>query len=278
MRVSIPITITKAGGQVTPHLVSVHLGGSSNVDVLGYMKADGSIVLFQMGGAAVILDQSGKINFGVDYNESSCFFGDDSEQAYNEFADQYEWMVPSLAFSYYDWEDTALDYIYIEDPETGNNLLVAYDVCVDENESNIALPLEIFVPEIDIDPETAFITSCEVDGVNYLALSVNGIVRPIIDLGGNMGAEVTQNGACFNVPDCSNVRAAGQGIDTLPTQIAYTGIWVPRSCSIDQGNVTTSLKASVIMLDREWLVMTSQLSAPAGDWYLEPSVFSVGEA
>lgn len=278
MRFTIPITISKAGAPVTPHLVSVHLGGSSNVDALGYMKADGTIVLFQMGGAAVILDQSGKINFGVDYNEEYCFFGQDSEQAYTEFAGQYEWMVPSLALEFDISSGKAYDTIYIADPETGDNLLIAYDVCVDKNEGNIALPLDFFIPEIDVDPESAFITSCEVDGFYYLALAVNGIVRPICDVGGNMGAEMTQNGASFNVPNCSNVRGAGQEIVSIPAQVAFCTIWSARSCSVNQGIVTTSLKTSVMMLNREWLILTPELTAPAGDWYIQPSDFSVGEA
>lgn len=235
-------------------------------------------MLFKTGDAAVTLERSGKINIGVDYSDSTCFFGQDSEEAYEEFADQYEWMNPSLVFDYYDWQDTALVYINIEDPETEETLLIAYDVCIDKNESNIALPLDYFVPEIDVDPDTAFVTSCEVDGFNYLALSVNGIVRPICDVGGNMGAEMNASGAWFNVPDCSNIKGAGQGIEILPEQVAFCPQWSARSCSVNQGNVTTSLKASVMMLDREWLIMTPELTAPAGEWNIQPSEFSVGEA
>lgn len=278
MRVSIPITITKAGGQFTPHLVSVHLGGSSNVDVLGYMKADGSIVLFQMGGAAVILDQSGKINIGVDYNESSCFFGDDSEQAYNEFADQYEWMVPSLALSYNNINDFAINTVYIADPESGDSLMVAYDVCVDMSESNIALPLDIFVPEIIVDEETAFVTTCEVDGRTFLALSINGIVRPIFDISGNGGCPVTADGGTFNVSDCSDVGAAGVGMGDLPLQAALGNKWVARSCSMDNDIVTTFLKCDVFMLDYEFTVTTEVITATGGTWYIQPSQFTVNLA
>ena len=278
MIITIPITITKAGAPITPHLVSVHLGGSSNVNALGYMKANGTIVLFQMGGAAVILDQSGKINFGFDYSDESCFFGDDSEQAYREFADLYEWMVPSLALEFYSISDKATNTIYIADPDSGDNLLVAYDICVDMNESNIALPLNVFIPEIHVDPETAIITSCYFDGFYYLALAVNGIMRPICDVGGNMGAEMTPQGAFFNVQNCSNVKGGGQEIVSLPAQLALCDIWSARSCSVSQDIVTTTLKASVMMLNREWLVMTPELSAIAGDWFIQLSDFSVSEA
>lgn len=278
MRVTIPITITKAGAPITPHLVSVHLGGSSNVDALGYMKSDGSIVLFQMGGAAVILDQSGKINFGVDYNETTCFFGQDSEQAYEEFADQYDWMVPSLAFSYDNISVVTIDTIYISDPESGDTLLVAYDVCSTDNESNIALPLDIFIPEITVDIETAFVTTCEVEGRTFLALSVNGIVRPIYDLMGNGGCPVTADGGTFNVSDCNDVGAAGVGMSNLPLQAALGNKWSARSCSVDNENVTTFLKCDAYMLDAEFTITSEVITARGGTWYIQPSQFTVNES
>lgn len=278
MRVTIPITITKAGAPITPHLVSVHLGGSSNVDALGYMKSDGSIVLFQMGGAAVILDQSGKINFGVDYNETTCFFGQDSEQAYEEFADQYDWMVPSLAFSYENISVVTIDTIYISDPESGDTLLVAYDVCSTDNESNIALPLDIFIPEITVDIETAFVTTCEVEDRTFLALSVNGIVRPIYDLMGNGGCPVTADGGTFNVTDCSDVGAAGVGMSNLPLQAALGNKWSARSCSVDNENVTTFLKCDAYMLDAEFTITSETITARGGTWYIQPSQFTVNES
>lgn len=278
MNVTIPITITKAGEPVTPHLVSVHLGGSSNVDALGYMKADGSIVLFQIGGAAVILDQSGKINFGVDYNDQYCFFGQDSEQAYTEFAAQYEWMVPSLELSFSDISDRATDTIYIADHDSGEYLLVAYDLCVDMSESNIALPLDVFIPEIDIDFDSAFVTTCEVEGRQYLALSINGIVRPIYDISGNGGCPVTAEGGTFNVSDCSDVGAAGIGMGSLPLQAALGNKWVPRSCSVDGVLVTTFLKCDVYMLDYEFNITTELITETAGTWYIPTSKFTVNEA
>lgn len=278
MRVSIPITISKAVEPVTPHLVSVHLGGSSNVDALGYMKADGSIVLFQMGGAAVILDQSGKINIGVDYNDSSCFFGDDSEQAYNEFADQYEWMVPSLTLAYDEEDGIAQITIYIADPATGNNMLVAYDICVSMDYSNFALPLDIFVPEIDVDPETAFVTTCEVEGRTYLALSVNGIVRPIYDVGGNGGCQTTTDGAIFDVEDCENIRVGGDGMSEIPLQSALGNVWRARSCSMDNVLVTTFFTIEVYMLAGNFVITTEVLTHPSGTWYIPTSQFTVNEA
>ena len=278
MRVSIPITITKAGAPITPHLVSVHLGGSSNVDALGYMKSDGAIVLFQMGGAAVILDQSGKINFGVDYNETTCFFGQDSEQAYEEFADQYDWMVPSLAFSYDNISVVTIDTIYISDPESGDTLLVAYDVCSTDNESNIALPLDIFIPEITVDIETAFVTTCEVEGRTFLALSVNGIVRPIYDLMGNGGCPVTADGGTFIVTDCNDVGAAGVGMSNLPLQAALGNKWSARSCSVDNEIVTTFLKCDAYMLDAEFTITSEVITARGGTWYIQPSQFTVNES
>lgn len=278
MRFSVPITITKAGAPVTPHLVSVHLGGSSNVDALGYMKADGTIVLFQMGGAAVILDQSGKINFGVDYSDSSCFFGNDSEQAYEEFSDQYEWMVPSLSLSYNNISIMAIDTVYIADPESGDNLLVAYDVFVSKDRGNIALPLDIFIPEINVNIDTAFVTTCEVEGRPFLALSVNGIVRPIYDIMGNGGCPVAADGGTFNVSDCSEVGAAGIGISEIPLQIALGNKWSARSCSIDDDNVTTFLLCSVYMLDAEFSITSETITARGGTWYIQPSQFTVNEA
>ena len=278
MRFSFPITITKAGDPVTPHLVSVHLGGSSNVDALGYMKADGSIVLFQVGGAAVILNQSGKINFGVDYNEKYCFFGQDSEQAYTEFADQYEWMVPSLGFEYDDISGVAHETIYISDPDSGDNIMVAYDICVSMDESNIDLPLDIFIPEIHVDIDTAFVTACEVEGRQFLALSINGIVRPIYDIRGNGGCPVTTEGGTFNVSDCSDVGAAGVGMSELPLQAALGNNWKARSCSVDEVVITTYLKCDVFMLDYEFSVRTEIISQRGGTWYIPTSEFSVNEA
>lgn len=278
MRVSFPITITKAGAPVTPHLVSVHLGGSSNVDALGFQKSDGSIVLFQMGGAAIILDQSGKINFGVDYDENYCFFGQDSEQAYTEFADQYEWMVPSLGFKYDVIEDFAHENIYIEDPESGENLIVAYDICMDKSESHIALPLNVFIPPVNVELETAFVTTCEVEGRPFLALSINGVVRPIYDILGNGGCPVTDEGGTFNVSDCSDVGAAGSGMSSLPLQAALGNKWSPRSCSMDGVLVTTYLKCDVFMLDFELIVTTELITNPGGTWYIPTSQFTVNEA
>lgn len=278
MRVSIPITITKAGAPVTPHLVSVHLGGSSNVDALGFQKSDGTIVLFRMGGAAIILDQSGKINFGVDYDEKYCFFGHDSEQAYTEYADQYEWMVTSLRFEYASIGEVAQDTIYIADPDSGDNLMVAYDICVDMSESNIALPLDVFIPEIDIDLDTAFVTTCEVEGRQYLALSISGIVRPIYDIRGNGGCPVTAEGGTFRVNDCSDVGASGIGMGCLPLQAALGNKWSPRSCSVDGVIISTYLKCDVYMLDYEFVVTTELITETGGTWYIPTSQFTVNEA
>lgn len=278
MRVTIPITITKAGAPVTPHLVSVHLGGSSNVNALGYMKSDGSIVLFQMGGAAVILDQSGKINFGVDYNDNSCFFGQDSEQAYTEFAAQYEWMVPSLELEFFDIGDRATNTIFIADHDSGEYLLVAYDLCVDKNVSNIALPLDVFIPEIDIDFDSAFVTTCEVEGRQYLALSINGIVRPIYDIEGNGGCQVAAGGGTFNVYDCNDVGAAGIAMSELPLQAALADKWSARSCSMDGVAVTTYLRCGVYMLNYEFNITTELITETSGTWYIPTSKFTVNEA
>lgn len=278
MRFSVPITITKAGAPITPHLVSVHLGGSSNVDALGFQKSDGSIVLFQMGGAAVILDQPGKINIGFDYSDSSCFFGNESEQAYEEFASQYDWMVPSLGLYYEEWSDVAYNVITIADPESGDSLLVAYDICFLNDESNIELPLDVFVPEIDVDINTAFVTSCEVGDRSYLALSVNDVVRPIFDVMGNGGSQMSAAGATFNVSDCQDVGAAGANMPELPLQAALAGKWRARSCSIDGSNVTTFLTIEVYMLGYNFIINTDVLTKPAGTWYIPTSQFTVNEA
>lgn len=278
MRFSVPITITKAGAPVTPHLVSVHLGGSSNVDALGFQKSDGSIVLFQMGGAAVILNQSGKVNIGFDYSDSSCFFGNDSEQAYEEFASQYDWMVPSLGLYFDEWGDVAYNVISISDPDTGNNLLVAYDICNNKDENNIELPLDVFVPEINVDVDTAFVTSCEVGSRSYLALSVNDVVRPIYDVTGNGGSQMSAEGGTFNVDDCQTVGAAGAGMPELPLQAALAGKWSARSCSIDGILVTTFLTIEVYMLGYNFVITTDVLTNPAGTWYIPTSQFTVNEA
>lgn len=275
MRVTFPITITKAGTPVTQHLVSVHLGGSSNVDALGFQKSDGSIVLFQMGGAAVILNQSGKVNIGFDYSVSSCFFGNDSEQAYEEFANQYDWLVPSLGLSFEECGDVAYDVITIADPESGDTLLVAYDICNYKDKSNIELPLDVFVPEIDVDVDSAFVTSCEVDGYSFLALSVNGIVRPIFDVTGNHGCQMSEDGGTFNVPDCQEVGAAGVSMSDVPLQAALAGYWRPRSCSIDGILVNTFLSIEVYMLGYGFIINSETLTKPAGTWYIPTSQFTV---
>lgn len=278
MRFSVPITITKAGAPITPRLVSVHLGGSSNVDALGFQKSDGSIVLFQMGGAAVILDQPGKINIGFDYSDSSCFFGNDSEQAYSEFQNQYDWMVPSLGLSFEEWGSIANNVITIADPESGDSLLVAYDICNNKNESNIEVPLDVFVPEIDVDVDTAFVTSCEVDGYSFLALSVNGVVRPVYDVTGNGGSQMTAEGATFNVEDCQTVGAAGVSMSDVPLQAALAGNWRARSCSIDGVLITTFLTIEVNMLGYGFIINTEVLTKTAGTWYIPTSQFTVNEA
>ena len=248
------------------------------MDALGCMKADGSIVLFQMGGAAVILNQPGKINIGFDYSDSSCFFGNESEQAYTEFASQYDWMVPSLGLYYEEWGDVAYDVITIADPESGDSLLVAYDICHNKDESNIELPLDVFVPEIDVDVDTAFVTSCEVDGYSFLALSVNGVVRPVYDVTGNGGSQMSVEGATFNVDDCQTVGAAGVSMSDVPLQAALAGYWRARSCSIDGILVTTFLTIEVYMLGYNFIINSEVLTKPAGTWYIPTSQFTVNEA
>lgn len=278
MRFSVPITITKAGDPVTPHLVSVHLGGSSNVDVLGMMKEDGTILLFQQEGSAVVANQNGSVSCWFDIEGETVMFGELSEEAFEEFQDQYNWIAVGTSLSSYGYDGTNICTVSIFDDSEEVFNLVLYDFVVMSSGETLDLPISMFIERLEIDPDSAFITSCEVDGVNYLALSINGIVRPICDLAGNMGSEMTENGATFSVPDCSNVRAGGQGIVNLPAQIAITQVWSARSCSVDQGNVTTYLKASVTMLDWEWLVLTPEITKPAGDWYIPISDFSVGEA
>ena len=278
MRFSVPITITKAGAPVTPHLVSVHLGGSSNVDALGFQKSDGSIVLFNLGSAAVILEPSGKVEIGFDYTDESCFFARDSEQAYSEFQNQYDWMVPSLGLYFDEWGDVAYNVISISDPDTGNNLLVAYDICNNKDENNIELPLDVFVPEIDVDVDTAFVTSCEVGGRSYLALSVNDVVRPIYDVTGNGGSQMSAEGGTFNVDDCQTVGAAGAGMPELPLQAALAGKWRARSCSIDGVLVTTFLTIEVYMLGYNFIINSEVITETAGTWYIPTSQFTVNEA
>lgn len=278
MRVSIPITITKAGAPVTPHLIIQRLGTSDPVDVLGIMKENGSTALLKIENAAIVVNQNETVTCTVDYENEQFVFGELNDLVYEQFQDQYDWIGLNLRFEFSDFDNIASSIFKLEDAETRENLLVAYDICGSTEENTIMLPLDVFVPEIDVDPGTAFVTTIEeVDGT-YLALSVNGIVRPIYDVGGNEGCPVAADGGTFNVSNCSDVRAAGVGMSELPLQAALGTPWRTRSCSVDDVLITTSLAIAVHMLGYDFSIDSESITDTAGMWYIQPSKFTVVEA
>lgn len=278
MRVSIPITITKAGAPITPHLIIQRLGTSDPVDVLGIMKENGSTALLKIENAAIVVRQDGKLDCNVDYENEQFSFQELNGLVYEQFQDQYDWIGLNLKFEFNDFDDIASSIFKLEDAVTRENLLVAYDICSSTVENTIMLPLDVFVPEIDVDPGTAFVTTIEEVGGTFLALSVNGIVRPIYDVGGNEGCPVTADGGTFEVTDCNDVAAAGAGMANLPIQAALGTPWRARSCSVDGVSITTSLAIAVHMLGCDFSIDSEIITDTAGMWYIQPSQFTVDEA
>lgn len=272
MRVSIPITITKT----EPRLIKQFLGGETNNTVLGVMKPNGDIALLKTDNKAIIVDGNNSIQLLPDYSNESFSFSATDENAPIEFQDDYEWLDISVLLSFYDVGDYRQCSFYITSSIEYEFSLCAYDWTMSDEDDEADIRINLWQVAVEVDPDTAFVTTTRIQNHDYLAISANGIIKPICDINRNGGCEIAADGATFEVLSCDDVAAGGRSLRPTPQGIAICSDWSARSCSVSQDNITTSLKTSVIMLDCEWLVLSPELTAPAGTWYVLPSDFSVG--
>lgn len=278
MRVTIPITITKAGAPVTTHLVKQYIGGDFDKNFLGYIDENGAVWMLMVNGEGIILYDDNSVQVKPDFGDLSFNFVDTDSDVAQATAGEFYWKEVETSLNYNEHNGVANVVFYIADPESGDSLLFAYDICMNMDDSSIVLPVDVFVPEIHVDLATAFVTSCEVGDHSYLALSVNDVVRPIYDVQGNGGCQMAAAGSTFEVLDCNNVGAAGESMPEMPLQAALGNKWRARSCSIDNVLVTTFLTIEVYMLGSTFVINTDVLTKPEGTWYIPTSQFTVNEA
>lgn len=278
MRISIPITITKAGTPVTTHLIKQYIGGDFDNDYLGYIDENGAVCMLMVNGEGIILYDENSVQVKPVYGDENFNFVDTDSDVAQATAGEFNWKEVGTSLYYNEHNGVANGVFKITDPVSHDNLLIAYDICMNMDDNPIVLPVDVFVPEIHVDLATAFVTSCEVDGRSYLALSVNDVVRPIYDVHGNGGCQMAANGGTFEVQDCENVRAAGASMPEMPLQAALGNKWRARSCSIDGVLVTTFLTIEVYMLGSDFVINTDVRTETGGTWYIPTSQFTVNEA
>lgn len=278
MRFSVPITITKAGAPATPHLIKQYIGGDFDNDYLGYVDASGNVFMLMVNGEGIVLYGDNSFQVEPLYDDESFNFIDTDSDVAQATAGEFNWKEVGTSLYYNDWDGVANVVFKITDPVSHGNLLMAYDICMNMDDNSIELPVDVFVPEIHVDLATAFVTSCEVGGRSYLALSVNDVVRPIYDVRGNGGCQMAADGGTFNVQDCQEVGAAGASMPEMPLQAALANYWRPRSCSIDGVLVTTFLTIEVYMLGSDFIINSEVITETAGTWYIPTSQFTVTEA
>lgn len=273
MRVSIPITITKA----EPQLVKQYLGGETDNTVLGVMKPNGDIALLMHDNKAIIVDGSDSIQLLPDFANDTFTFSNTDENAPSEFVDDYEWLDISVLLQFYNVGDYRQCCFFIKS-------LVGYvfDLCVYDwnmtNEDDEAdIRINLWQVPVEVDPATTFITATRMQNHDYLALSINGIVKPLCDINRNGGCEITADGATFEVLACNNVGAGGRGLNPIPQGVALCDDWDVDSCSVDGGNVTTKLITTVYTMGYELGIQSVEKTDAPGTWHLLPSMFSVQE-
>lgn len=277
MNFTVPITITKAGASSEPQLIKQYLGGQTDNTVLGVKKPNGDIALLVHNNNAIIVSVTDSVLLVPDYQNETFSFSDTDENAPSEFSDDYEWLDISVLAQYYTVGDYRQGCFFIKS-------LVGYvfDLCVydwnmtaEDDEADIRLNL--WQVPVDVDPETAFITATRLQNHDYLALSINGIVKPLCDINRNGGCEITTDGATFEVLACNNVGAGGRGLNPIPQGVALCDDWDVTSCSVDGGNITTKLVTTVYTMGYELGIKSVEKTDAPGTWYLLPSMFSVHE-
>lgn len=277
MRFSIPITITKAGATSEPQLIKQYLGGQTDNHVLGVMKPNGDIALLVHNDNAIIVTDSNSILLVPDFTNDTFSFSDTDENAPSEFASDYEWLDISVLANYYTVGDYRQCCFFIKS-------LVGYvfDLCVydwnmtlEDDEADISINL--WQVPVEIDPDTAFITATRLQNYDYLAISINGIVKPLCDINNNGGCEITTDGATFEVLACNNVSAGGRGLRPIIQGVALCSDWDVTRCSVDGGNITTKLVTTVYTMGYELGIRSVEKTDAPGTWYLLPSMFTVHE-
>lgn len=277
MRVSIPITISKAGATGYPKMIKQYLGGNTDNTVLGVMKPNGDIALLVHDNQAIIVTDDNSILLLPDYSNNTFSFGETDDNAPSEFGDDYEWLNISVLAQYYNVGDYRQCCFFIKSLVGYVFDLCVYDWNMNAEDEEADIQLNLWQVPLDVDPDTAFITAVPIRNINRLAISLGGIIKPLCDINGNKGCEVTADGAKFEVLACDNIRAAGAGLAPVPQQIALCDNWDVTRCSVDGGNITTKLITTVYMMGYELRIQSVEKTGAPGTWFLLPSTFSVHE-
>lgn len=273
MRVSIPITITKT----VPRLVKQYLGGQTDNTVLGVMKPNGDIALLVHDNKAIIVDGNDSIQLLPDFAHDSFSFSNTDENAPSEFIDDYEWLDISVLLQFYDVDNYRQCCFFIKSLVGYAFDLCVYDWAMSTGDDEADISIDLWQVPIEVDTATAFVTAVRMQNHDYLALSINGIVKPICDINGNAGSEITADGATFEVLACNNVAAGGRGLNPLPQQIPLCDDWDVDSCSVDGGSITTKLITTVYTMGYELEIQSVEKTDAPGTWHLLPTMFSVHE-
>lgn len=278
MRVTIPITITKAGATSEPQLIKQYLGGETNNTVLGVMKPNGDIALLLHNDKAIIVDVTDSIQLLPDFSNDTFSFSNTDENAPSEFIDDYEWLDISVLLSFYNVGNYRQCNFFIKSLVGYEFDLCVYDWAMSTDDDEADIHINLWQVPVDVDPETAFVTTTRMQNHDYLALSINGIIKPLCDINGNAGSEVTPDGATFEVLSCENVSPGGRALNPLPQQIPLCDNWYTTSCSIDGELITTVLMTEVYTMDYDLIIISEVITDTAGTWYIRPSQFTVIEA
>lgn len=277
MNVTIPITISKAGTQSEPQLIKQYLGGETDNTVLGVMKPNGDIALLIHNDNAIIVSDDNSIVLLPNFANNTFDFNDYDENAPQEFRDDYEWLDIRLHADYFTVGTNHQCCFFIQSLVGYEFELCAYDWHMNAGDSEADVPINFWQVPVEVDPETAFITSVQVQNREFLAISINGIVKPLCDLDVNNGCQVINLGATFDVQSCDNVSAGGNGMAPVPQGVALCSEWDVTSCSVDGGNITTKLVTTVYTMGFELGIESDEKTDAPGTWYLLPSEFSVRE-
>lgn len=273
MNVTIPITITKS----VPQLVKQYLGGETNNTVLGVKKPNGDIALLVHDNKAIIVSDEDSILLVPDFSNNTFSFSDTDENAPSEFASDHEWLDISVLAQYYDVGDYRQCCFFIKSLVGYVFNLCVYDWNMSREDEEADISLDLWQVPVEVDPATAFITAMRIRNLNFLAISLNGIVKPLCDINDNKGCEVTIDGATFDVLACNNVSAGGSGMAPVPQQVALCDNWEADSCTVDGGNITTKLMTTVYTMGYELSILSVEKTDVPGTWNMLPSMFSVSE-
>lgn len=277
MNVTIPITITKAGAASEPRLIKQYLGGETDNTVLGVQKPNGDIALLIHKDNAIIVSEDDTVRLLPDFSNETFDFNDYDQNAPQEFRDDYEWLDLRACVDFYTVGTNKQCCFYIQSLVGYEFELYVYDWHMKSSDNGTDVPIDLWQVPIVVDPETAFITSVQKQNREFLAISINGVVKPLCDMDGNNGCQVIHLGATFDVNACDNVSAGGYGMAPVPQGVALCSEWDVTSCSMDGVLITTKLVTTVYTMGCELGIESILKTDAAGTWYLLPSDFSVRE-